>query len=277
MPHRFKPPERNTQPHLGPLESDQHFIAMTFNIAHGRGTRFHQTLVPRVAMEKNLAAIARQIQQYAPHIVVLQEVDQGSFWNHHVDQLEYIRSLTQYSHARHGIHKADSLLFNRWVLKYGVGILSRLEPLDFFSQSFSLGRLDSKGFTTKRLLFKEKRIMTVGLHLDFRRNANRLQQVEQVIEHVKAQANEYDHLLVLGDFNCTVQEPEGAIQRLMSALNLKAYLPDKEHEHISFPGPAFLARRLDYILIDQGLNFVEYVTGKARLSDHEYVVAKISL
>lgn len=281
MPHRRKMSDHlMTAPavsgaELTPPASEHEFVAMTFNIAHGRGTRFHQTLVSRVAMERNLAAIARHIQQYDPHIVVLQEVDQGSFWNHHVDQLEYLQALTHYSHARHGIHKHDSLLFNRWVLKYGVGILSRLEPLDFFSQPFSLGRLDSKGFTTKRLQFGDRRLLTVGLHLDFQRNSRRMVQVEQIIAHVQSLEGSFDHVLVLGDFNCTVQESGGALRRLMDALQLVAFEPERSDEHISFPGPGFLARRLDYILIDRGLSFVDYITGTARLSDHEYVVAKI--
>ncbi len=251
------------------------FTAMTFNVAHGRGQRFHQTLVKRPAMERNLQEIARHILLYNPDIVALQEIDQGSFWNHRLDQLEYLRELTLYAHAHHGIHKDDFLFFKQLVLKYGVGILSRLEPLDFVSQPFSLGRLDSKGFTSKRLVFHDRKMAVVALHLDFKSDKRRLRQVHQLIEHVDRIRADVDHLILMGDFNCTTQKPSSPLLVLMRELQLHTYEPHAQQGHISFPG--LLARRLDYILVDHGLTFVEYRTGDARISDHEYVVARIQV
>lgn len=251
----------------------EHFMVMTYNIAHGRGTSFHQTLVRRHTMERTLRDIARRIQVHHPHVIALQEIDQGSFWNHNVDQLAYLQELLGYSHSGHGIHKEDALFFGRLVLKYGVGILSRLEPLEFTSQAFSLGFLDTKGFAAKRLSFHGVRVMVLGLHLDFQRHQRRLLQIQQVVDFVQARRDQFEHLIIMGDFNCTVQQERSALTRLMQALSLKTWAPDNKADHISFPG--LLRARLDYILIDEQLEFAHYETGRARLSDHEYVVAHV--
>jgi len=246
---------------------------MTFNVAHGRGRRFHQTFVRRPTMEQNLQAIAKHILDHHPHIVALQEIDQGSFWNHHVDQLSYLQELTEYAHAHHGIHQEDFLFFQRLVVKYGVGILSRLPPRDFTSQRFSLGRLDSKGYTSKRLSFAGKDLLIVALHLDFRLDRYRYRQLEQVIDHVRNERSPEDSLVIMGDFNCTLRKRSSPLRHVMEELKLHTFEPVDEKHHMSYPG--LLARRLDYILIDHSLEFLSYRTGSARISDHEYVVAKI--
>ncbi|MFM7199860.1 MAG: endonuclease/exonuclease/phosphatase family protein [Myxococcota bacterium] len=257
------------------LEPADCFTVMTFNIAHGRGTRFHQTLVSRAVMERNLHAIAEQIQSHQPHVVALQEIDQHSFWNHHVDQLAFLQALTAYDHALHGIHKDAPLILSRWMLRYGVGLLSRLEPLEAVSEAFQLGRLDSKGFARKLVQFAQKRIMVIGVHLDFQRHSRRLAQVERLIAHVRAQEGTFDHLVIMGDFNCSLYQAQSALHYLMEQLHLHTWEQGTRQEHISFPAPGPLANRLDYVLVDQGLTFESYNTSRVRLSDHEYVVARL--
>ncbi len=274
----FRTPEGvGIEPFIPSADADHTpiFTAMTFNVAHGRGRRFHQTFVDRATMQRNLRLIARSIREYHPHIVALQEIDQDSSWNHRFDQLEYLRELTNYAHARHGIHKDDTLFFRRLVLRYGVGILSRLEPLDFTSQPFSPGLLDSKGFTSKRLLFHGSPILVIALHLDFQRHRRRLQQIDVIVEHIREVKKAGDRIVVMGDFNCTLTHDRSPLRHLMKLLNLHTFEADSSDEHISFPG--LIKRRLDYIVIDESLRFDWYKTGRERLSDHEYVVAGIRL
>ncbi len=257
-------------------EKESILTVMTYNVAHGRGRRFHQALVDRATMERTLAGIAGHILEQRPHVVALQEIDQSSVWNHRVDQLSYLKELTGYDHARHGIH-ADKRLLDKPLLKYGVGILSRLEPISFYSEPFKLGRLDTKGFTCKRFQFRGHCFMLIALHLDFRRHRRRVVQARHIIEHVQANRGAHEHLIVMGDFNCTPKRPSSPLRMLMGELDLHTVDPTeyRSEKHASFT--QFGGFRLDYVLVDRTLRFADYRTGNARLSDHEYVVARLAL
>ncbi len=247
---------------------------MTYNVAHGRGLRFHQALVGRAAMERNLEGIARHILAHRPHIVALQEIDQGSIWAHRLDQLSLLKQFTGYAHALHGIH-ADKAVLRKPLLRYGVGILSRLEPIAFESRPFGLGRLDTKGFTAKRIRFNGRCVLVIALHLDFRRHKRRMAQAEAVVAYVLRRRRRDDHLIVMGDFNCTTKRPSSPLYYLMDALDLHTVDPSEYRagKHASFA--SFGGFRLDYILADKDLVFTEYRTGNARLSDHEFVLARL--
>ncbi len=256
--------------------TDPELAVMTYNVAHGRGRRFHQVLVGRATMERHLEGIAGHILAQQPHIVALQEIDQASIWAHRVDQLAMLKRLTGYTHALHGIH-ADKALLHKPLLRYGVGILSRLEPLAFESRAFGLGRLDTKGFTAKRVLFNGRCVLVIALHLDFRRHKRRMAQVKAVTDYVARRRRRDDHLIIMGDFNCTTKRPSSPLYYLMDHLDLHTVAPStyRAREHASFA--SFGGYRLDYILADKGLVFTDYRTGNARLSDHEYVVARVRL
>ncbi len=257
--------ERTTEPELA---------VMTYNVAHGRGRRFHQALVGRTSMERTLEGIAAHIVDQQPHIVALQEIDQGSVWNHRIDQLAYLKNLTGYDHALHGIH-ADKAILHKAVLRYGVGILSRLEPMAFHSQPFRLGRLDTKGFTSKRVRFAGRCILVIALHLDFRSHRRRVAQVRRIVTHVRENRLPGNHLIVMGDFNCTTKRASSPLRLLMRELDLHTVDPSeyRTSKHASFG--SFGGFRLDYILADRELVFSDYRTGNARLSDHEYVIARL--
>ena len=254
--------------------TEAELAVMTYNVAHGRGRRFHQALVGRRTMERNLEGIAEHIVSQRPHIVALQEIDQASIWAHRVDQLSLLKQLTGYAHALHGIH-ADKRLLHKPLLRYGVGILSRLEPIAFESRAFGLGRLDTKGFTSKRVRFGGRCVLVIALHLDFRRHKRRMAQVRAVVSHVMRHRRPGDHLIVMGDFNCTTKRPSSPLYHLMNELDLHTVEPSEYRagKHASFA--SFGGYRLDYILADKGLVFTDYHTGNARLSDHEFVVARV--
>lgn len=64
---------------------------LTFNIAHGRGLSLYQGWHREGTIRRNLDAIAQVIRSSQADIVALQEVDQSSHWNAHLDLLGWCR------------------------------------------------------------------------------------------------------------------------------------------------------------------------------------------
>jgi len=95
---------------------------LTFNIAHGRGLTPIQGLTSRRKIRENLLKIARLIDQLAPDVVALQEIDECSRWAGNFDHLEYLREHSGFPHSVFGINNRRPGLLN---LCYGNAILSR--------------------------------------------------------------------------------------------------------------------------------------------------------
>jgi endonuclease/exonuclease/phosphatase family metal-dependent hydrolase len=80
-------------------------------------------------------------------------------------------------------------------------------------------------------------------------------------------------LIVMGDFNCQLQDSNKVLDILEDGLLLSAYaLYSKELQ--TFP---LLNRRLDWILISPELEFQNYAVLDDHVSDHSAVVAELML
>ena len=245
---------------LGLVEATEVRVA-TLNIGHGRGDSRHQVLQSTEQIQHNLARVSELIQRERIDVLALQEVDQQAWWSGNRSQSKILGDELQFEHRFQGMHSQKSRL------QYGTSILTSFEML---TQESSVHRstfpLPSKGYTSAVLNVENQRLMVISLHLDPIRPMHRLKQIESLQLHLSDAQVPY---VILGDFNIEWGEE---LSRFCTMLNVQAHEP---HENwVTFTK---LQRRLDWILISNGLNVVEYRTLETDISDHRPVIATIEL
>ncbi len=256
--------EQNIPNHKPHYENNA-FSVMTLNLGHGRGTGMHQILQGRSGISRNADTVAGTIKREHVDITALQEVDGPGFWNGGLDLIEH---LAESSGCPHGIWTKN---VETAALSYGTAILSdfpyaHAESYTFKARPFIL----PKGFTIG--IFKvsenpEQHVCVVSVHLGPFLPAMRRVQARIMIEYLK----EVNYPIVIaGDFNCGVNA-RSALNLICGELNLKAWKPGANNLGTHFPGN----RRLDWILISDELEFLDYRVIEERLSDHSAVRAVI--
>ncbi len=256
--HEQKPEDAN-QPGLK---------VMTLNVAHGRGTGFHQMLQHPDETRKNLDNVATLLTDTAPDIIALQEVDGPSFWSGNFNHVEYLASRSVFSHSVHASH-VDGM-----GLSYGTALMSRLDLSNPQAVTFdpSLSPVP-KGFVVSTISWPGREginIDVISVHLDFMSKSIRGKQAEELVKVLRARNN---HVIVMGDLNTEWQQQDSAAQYLAGKLGLTAFQPENT-KLVTFPA---LEERLDWILISPGLEFHSHEVVGTGISDHRGVVAEIIL
>jgi endonuclease/exonuclease/phosphatase family metal-dependent hydrolase len=256
-------------PDNGTRGSDKHGLkVMTLNVAHGRGTGFHQMLQYSDETVKNLDRISVLLNQVAPDVVALQEVDGPSFWSGNFNHLEYLAGRSVFTDSVQASH-VDAL-----GLSYGTALMSRLELLDPQAVTFdpSLSPVP-KGFLVSTIRWPGSEgidIDVVSVHLDFMSGSVRKKQADELIALLRARNN---RVIIMGDLNSGWQQQDSAAQYLVGKLGLTAYQPE-DRTMTTFPA---LGERLDWILISPGVEFSSYEVIGTRVSDHFGIVARLTL
>jgi len=256
-------------PDNGIQGSDKHGLkVMTLNVAHGRGTGFHQMLQYSDETVKNLDRISILLNQVAPDVIALQEVDGPSFWSGNFNHLEYLASRSVFTDSVQASH-VDAI-----GLSYGTALMSRLELLNPQAVTFdpSLSPVP-KGFLVSTIRWPGSEgidIDVVSVHLDFMSGSVRKKQADELIALLRARNN---RLIVMGDLNSGWHRQDSAAQYLVEKLGLTAYQPE-DRTMTTFPA---LGERLDWILISPGVEFSSYEIVGAGVSDHRGIVARLTL
>jgi len=256
-------------PDNGSQGADKHDLkVMTLNVAHGRGTGFHQMLQYSDETVKNLDRISILLNQVAPDVVALQEVDGPSFWSGNFNHLEYLAGRSVFTDSVQASH-VDAL-----GLSYGTALMSRLELLNPQAVTFdpSLSPVP-KGFLVSTIRWPGREgidIDVVSVHLDFMSGSVRKKQADELIALLRARNN---RLIVMGDLNSGWQQHDSAAQYLAGKLGLTAYQPE-DRTMTTFPA---LGERLDWILVSPGVEFSSYEVIGTRVSDHFGIVASLTL
>ena len=110
----------------------------------------------------------------------------------------------------------------------------------------------------------------VSAHLDFSRKSVRQRQAREIIDRL---AHRQRPLVLMGDFNCGFSAKDPTLSMLARGLDLQMHEPEAT-AMVSFP---LRNKRLDWIMISPGLDFVDYRTLPDVLSDHRAVVATLEL
>lgn len=241
---------------------------MTLNIAHGRGTGFHQMLQYSDETLENLENIATLLNDAGPDIIALQEADGPSFWSGNFNHVEYLASRGVFSRSVQASH------VNAMGLSYGTALMSRLDLSNPKAVTFdpSLSPVP-KGFVVSTISWPEREeidVDVVSVHLDFMSGSIRKKQADELIAMLHARNN---HVIVMGDLNSEWLRKDSAARYLAKMLELKAYQPENM-ELVTFPA---LGERLDWILISSGLEFHSHEVIGTGISDHRGVVAEIML
>lgn len=237
---------------------------LTLNVAHGRGTAFHQSLTRPAHIRRNLEAIAELIRRSNADVVALQELDAPSAWSGGFDHLDFLAERSGYDYAYHGLHVDRG--FPR--LQYGTGILSRYPIRDAHSHAFDLNALDTKGYVRVQVEGPTGVVDIVSLHLDFKRDAERREQLAILSSHLERRADPAPELIIAGDFNCTLSG-----QVLADFAGRHALSAASEGDG-TFPSRR-PRRRIDYVLVSGGFSIQSRLSVPVAVSDHLPVLVDV--
>jgi endonuclease/exonuclease/phosphatase family metal-dependent hydrolase len=247
---------------------DAHLKVMTLNVAHGRGTGFHQALQSSAKARDNLNAIARVLRAQTPDVVALQEADAPSFWSGNLDHVAYLANHAAFSQSVHGAH-AEGI-----GLSYGTALMSRLGLRQPEAVTFDPALSPTpKGFVVSTITWPARpglAVDVVSVHLEFSSERIRRHQAAELIQALRLRNRP---VIVMGDFNTEWQNPDSALQLITRELALRAYRPERDDLE-TFPA---LGRRLDWILVSPEFEFRSYDVIPDVLSDHRGVTAELAL
>lgn len=241
-------------------------LIAAINLAHGRGTGFHQLFQSRRRLESQLEAIARIFDDTKVRVACVQEADAASWWSGNFDHVEFTSRASRLRYAAHGHHVSGL------GLSYGTAVLSQA-PIDTAESHPFPSALPTphKGFTVARIAWPtapDVAVDVVSLHLDFARASLRKQQIEALVEILSQRDAP---LIIAGDFNDEWID-DSAVHKLAAALDLHTW--DPHDDIVTFPGTG---RRLDWILASQHFAIESHRVLDDEISDHRMVIAELSL
>ena len=237
---------------------------MTLNLAHGRGTGFHQALQGKERALANLREIEGIVQRERPHVIALQEADQPSGWSGDFDHVEFLANAGGFDWGVHTAHAEGA------GLSYGTAVLSRLTVADYGAYTFIPAAVSlPKGFSLATVDWTEAGLLidVVSVHLEPLRMEVRQRQAREL---VAALADRPRPLIVMGDFNTQWDAEDGVLQTIASGLSLNAYIPGAGL--VTYPR---LGRRLDWILVSCDFTYAHLEVLEDQVSDHRAVVADL--
>jgi endonuclease/exonuclease/phosphatase family metal-dependent hydrolase len=208
----------------------------------------------------DLEATARTIEAQNPDIVVLQEVSRGWLLAAGADEVAWLSERLKMPFA-FGANSNDGL--------WGNAILSRLPMSELEQTQYSLSDNLDRGALQARIATEAGELWVYGTHLDNPRDAAevRLTQTRELI----AFRGDRTPALIAGDLN---SDPGDEVLRMLADAGL------------SDPGATLLPpgattsqdeRRIDYILVTDGLTVTEMAIPDVWTSDHRPVIARVRL
>jgi len=239
---------------------------MTLNLGHGRGSSSHQALLKRPRIELNLEKIAAILREARADVVGLQEADGPSWWSGNFDHVEFLARRGEYPHQFRGSHRKIAQI------DCGTALLSRRALSDTLSGSLWSGALrPAKGFVIAAVEFGDLVVDVVSVHVDFMTRGMRRKQLGHTATELKGRGRP---IVLLGDLNCSWGR-EHTLLELATRLDLVPYAPESR-ELATFP-QGRPRRRIDWILVSRGIEFMRYEVLGDRLSDHRAVFAELRI
>jgi len=144
---------------------------------------------------ENLDQIAHLLRGY--DIVGLQELDAGSHRTGYVDLTEYLAQRAEYPFWYHQLNRNYGPL-----AQHGNGFLSRLRPTEV-SEHRLPSLIPGRGAMLLRYGHGTESLVVIMVHLSLSRRARRKQ-----LAFVAELANQYRHVVVMGDMNCSPASAE---------------------------------------------------------------------
>jgi endonuclease/exonuclease/phosphatase family metal-dependent hydrolase len=260
-----------------PLSDKKELSMMTWNIAHGRGLKFHQMNIrDKDELYRNLDGISETISRKNPDIVGFTEMDFSSSWSFKVDQLDYIAEKCGYSYTARVVTHVFHL--GIYQVKFGDAIMSKY-PIKNISSGYFRDGDDKKLIATRkyalaRIDTPQGELDIVHVHLSPFSGKKRLVQMEKLAEISN------DNMVIMGDFNLTpLHHPMEYDHEAWNALTDTKNFNDFKSEWVSEDMLTFRSydpkKILDYIFVGKQFKVLDYKVIKVRWSDHYPVVATI--
>lgn len=235
----------------------------TLNLAHGRKDSFSQFFLSNATIKNNLKEIAEVLNTHKPQVVAFQEADSLESFNH----VQYLASQSNYPWRAHASN------MNFWKFSYGTALMSVLPFTQSIEHTFAPSPPTfNKGFVLAQLEWPSsdskiiRKVDVISVHLDFSRQSVREQQIKEMIDVLSSRTNP---TIIMGDFNSEWLKGETAIKKLLTSTRFMTYKPESSGYN------TYGNKRLDWVLITNDLEFVDYRVLPDILSDHKMVMTEI--
>jgi endonuclease/exonuclease/phosphatase family metal-dependent hydrolase len=229
---------------------------LSANIQAGSSTRGYHDYVARswshvLPMGDKRGSLDAIAQLAGGHdIVGLQESDPGSLRSGFTNQTHYLAQRAGFAYWSHQPNRRMG-----GVASSANGILSRIEPTEVVVHSLP-GRVKGRGVMLARFGRCDTPLTIAVAHLSLGA-ASRLAQLSFIAELLEGDA----HAVLMGDFNCTVEQPE------MDILFKRTRLQPPPHAVPTFPSWS-PQRAIDHVLVGDGLKAHARSAVPAAFSDH---------
>lgn len=260
--------------------SRDELVVATFNVAHGRGSRFgasNWTGRSRQALRAHLQRLAAHIAAASPDLVVLNEADLDSTWSKRTNQPVVLGESAGFRYVVTQRNVDIALPFVAF--RFGNAILSRYPLSDCRRVVFAaLSRWERILAGNHDALVCRARtplgdVRILAVHLEYRSEWTRVA-CARAIDAIAAE--EETPLIVAGDLNTAPrglphhQEADGvnALDSLLDGGRFQTLLPPSTAaEHMTFPAEK-PDRAIDWILTTPQLKAVSSKVHASQLSDH---------
>lgn len=238
---------------------------LSFNMQVGIGTRRYREyltrgwrhLLPSQGVRDNLDKIGRLIADY--DIIGLQEIDAGSRRSRYQNQIEAVAHEAGLAYWYVQVNRDLGK-----VAQHGLGLISRYKPFNVEEHKLP-GRVPGRGALIARFGRPANALTVVVTHLSLGA-ASRAQQLAAICELVA----DDDHVIVMGDTNCTTAEL--IADPALADSDLRVY------DRLLATFPAWRPRRgIDHILRSATLELIEARVIDIVLSDHRPVAMDLAL
>lgn len=238
---------------------------LSYNIQAGISTRrFRQYVtqgwrhvLPHPESRDNLDRIADLARHY--DVVGLQEVDAGSLRSGFVNQTEYLARKAGFRYWHHQTNRNLGKL-----AQHSNGLLSRLRPTAIVEHRLP-GRIPGRGAMLVRYGFGRRALIVLIVHLSLGRRAR----IEQ-IAFVRDLAGAFEHVILMGDLNCTADSAE--LRSLLSGTHLQ----EPSEGLYTFPSWRPLLA-LDHILVSESLRVRRVAVLNQPFSDHLPICMEVAV
>jgi endonuclease/exonuclease/phosphatase family metal-dependent hydrolase len=236
---------------------------LTYNIQAGIATeryrhyvtRSWRHLLPDNRRLDNLHSIARQLGGY--DLVALQEADAGSFRSEFTNQVALLAEQGGFAYWYQQVNRNLGK-----VAQVSNGLLSRFQARTSLDHKLP-GLIPGRGALVVRYGNDAHPLLVVVMHLSLRRRARSFQ-----FDYIRGLIAGYEHVIVMGDFNCSYARLHREIPLIDS--NLRAASPGL-HTY-----PSWRPRRsIDHILVSPSLEVRQAQVFEHSQSDHLPVATEI--
>lgn len=239
-----------------PHPSRQHIRLLSYNIQVGITTsRYRHYLthswkhvLPYPERMATLRSIARFIADF--DLVGLQEIDVGSLRTGFVDQAEFLAQTAMFPHW----YSQTNRRLGHFA-RHALGLLGRYNARRVIAHRLP-GPIPGRGALEVHFGPVQEPLVVILLHLSLGRRTRRLQ-----FEYVARLVNQYRHVVVMGDLNCTPEAGE------LLALTQTTDLRMAEHGAATYPSWRPV-QSFDHILASPTLEAREFQAYPVNYSDH---------